>query len=169
MIRLLIAGDTRDRDAIAAYLNDIGYLVDVIADIPDAHGLPEGASGQLVLVSSRTLPMAPRYVGSTPGDGRPGWLARVARASEATSALECGADDYLSSPYSLRELAVRIEAVLRCRLRPPGTDHPMRDRGLRYTLSVAPPVRDILLLPPAARDRQPRPPTRLFRPTPSLG
>ncbi|XZG69969.1 phosphate regulon transcriptional regulator PhoB [Chitinibacteraceae bacterium HSL-7] len=44
--------------------------------------------------------------------------------------LETGADDYLTKPFSLRELQARIKAVLRRRA-PQATDDPVEAQGLR--------------------------------------
>lgn len=53
-----------------------------------------------------------------------GIIMLTAKGSEADiiSGFKAGADDYVSKPFSLGELMVRIEAVLRRRQQPPPTD-----------------------------------------------
>ncbi len=43
--------------------------------------------------------------------------------TDRISGLECGADDYVIKPFSIRELILRIEAVLRRRSQPQQTNH----------------------------------------------
>ena len=63
----------------------------------------------------------------------------TARTSEAdrVSGLDLGADDYLTKPFSLRELAARVRAVLRRRSPDAGAAHQYRGRHLRADFDAA--------------------------------
>jgi DNA-binding response OmpR family regulator len=47
--------------------------------------------------------------------------------SDRVTGLDLGADDYITKPFSLRELAARVRAVMRRGRTSPGTDAPTRD------------------------------------------
>jgi DNA-binding response OmpR family regulator len=57
-------------------------------------------------------------------DSQVGIIMLTAKGSEADiiAGFKAGADDYVSKPFSLGELMVRIEAVLRRRVQPPPTE-----------------------------------------------
>jgi DNA-binding response OmpR family regulator len=62
-----------------------------------------------------------------------GIIMLTAKGSEAdiVTGFKAGADDYVSKPFSLAELMVRIEAVLRRRRRPTATE-PLSHQGITF-------------------------------------
>lgn len=113
---LLVEDDEATRVALARDLAAHGYRVEAVADgqsaltrwgarRPDAVlldlGLPD-MDGIVVIRRIRREALTPILVLS-------------ARDSESTKveALELGADDYVTKPFSLRELSARVRAVLR--------------------------------------------------------
>lgn len=104
------------RAAVTAYLQSLGLHV-------DEHGNGVSASRALaeqppdVLVVDRMLPglsgdelsREAREVGSIPIL----MLTALAEVEDRIEGLEIGADDYLAKPFSLRELALRVQALLR--------------------------------------------------------
>jgi DNA-binding response OmpR family regulator len=77
-------------------------------------------------------------------------LMLTARNSEADKVLglRLGADDYITKPFSVRELAARVEAILR-RVKTPESDNPVYDDGIltinRATFRVTFEGRDVNL------------------------
>ena len=117
--RILVVDDEAGiRDLVGSYLRDEGFDVDEAADGEDAlarfgHGAHDlvvldlrlpGISGLDVLREIRRTSAV--YV-----------IVLTARAEEADKliGLELGADDYITKPFSPRELVARVRAVLRRR------------------------------------------------------
>jgi DNA-binding response OmpR family regulator len=117
------------RDVVTRYLERDGHTI-LTADTGDeARGLIEGEAPGLVVLDV----MLP---GETDGLALCRWIRATsdlpvilltARGDEADRivGLELGADDYVTKPFSPRELASRVKTVLR-RARPPGM--PPRER-----------------------------------------
>lgn len=119
---LVIEDDERLAQQVAEYLGSEGYQVEVAADGPGGlerwralrpdlvvlDWLLPGATGLDVLREIRRGATTPV-------------IMLTARSDEADKllGLELGADDYLTKPFSLRELAARVRAVLR-RAKAPG-------------------------------------------------
>ena len=104
--------------AIAARLRSEGFDVDVAADGPSGVALVERARPDLVVLDL----MLPGFDGlevcrRIQRDRPVPVLMLTARDSETDLlvGLAVGADDYLTKPFSLRELAVRVQAILRRR------------------------------------------------------
>jgi two-component system, OmpR family, phosphate regulon response regulator PhoB len=133
---LLVEDEAAIQELIAANLTRAGHHVVRAADAETAQRLLRDALPDLVLLDW----MLP---------GLPGIeLARRLRADERTRAipiimltargeeqdkvlgLETGADDYITKPFSPRELVARIKAVLR-RRSPQATEDPVEVGGLR--------------------------------------
>src|SRR5438132_14248840 len=105
------------RDVVGRYLAHDGHRVVTAADGDEARGLIEGEAPGLVLLDV----MLP---GRTDGLALCRWIRSTsdlpvilltARADEADRivGLELGADDYVTKPFSPRELATRVKTVLR--------------------------------------------------------
>jgi DNA-binding response OmpR family regulator len=117
------------RDVVARYLERDGHAILTADSGDEARGLIEGEAPSLVVLDV----MLP---GETDGLALCRWIRATsdlpvilltARGDEADRivGLELGADDYVTKPFSPRELASRVKTVLR-RARPPGT--PPRER-----------------------------------------
>ncbi|MBN7770241.1 phosphate regulon transcriptional regulator PhoB [Marinobacter daepoensis] len=123
----------REMIAVALEMADYNYLE--AADAREAHALIVDKQPDLILLDW----MLPGTSGVE--------LARRLKKEEATSdipiimltakveednkiqGLEVGADDYITKPFSPRELVARLKAVLR-RATPPGVDSPIEVDGL---------------------------------------
>ena len=113
---LVVDDDAQTRNAMTAGLRRDGFLVCEASDVARARrvisknrpdivvldlGLPDG-DGLELLRTLRTTDNLPVVVCS----GRTG-------ESDKLSGLEQGADDYITKPFSVRELAMRVRVVLR--------------------------------------------------------
>lgn len=126
--RVLVVEDERDIAALVAYeLTRAGFRVETAADGPSAmeavsRSVPDlmildrmlpGMSGDDVLRAIRDEPET---------RGLPVMMLTARRAEqERIEGLELGVDDYLTKPFSPRELVLRVEAILR-RIREPAMD-----------------------------------------------
>src|SRR5690606_23323885 len=120
MTRILLVEDEAALSEPLAYLlGREGYEIDVVEDGPSAVTAFAATSPDLVLLDLM-LPGLPgtevcrsiRAVSTTP------IIMLTAKDSEVdiVVGLELGADDYVTKPYSSRELLARIRAVLRRRV-----------------------------------------------------
>lgn len=113
---LLVEDDAATRSQVAALLGQHGYRVTEAADAeaaldlfradpPDLIlldlGLPD-RDGLLVAQQVRAAALTPILV-----------LSARDREADKVSALEAGADDYLTKPFGMAELQARISAILR--------------------------------------------------------
>ncbi|WP_457632226.1 response regulator transcription factor [Oceanithermus desulfurans] len=118
MARILIVEDDREIAALAAaQLERAGHAVRVVHD--GEAGLAEALEGgHDLLVLDVMLPGVSGFEIVERLRRRPGYprvLMLTARAEEVDRVLglELGADDYLTKPFSLRELEARVRALLR--------------------------------------------------------
>jgi DNA-binding response OmpR family regulator len=120
---LVVEDERKLRDFIRSYLERAGFTVLSTGSGAEAITMAAGASPDLVVLDLR-LPDVP---GET--------VARELRAATATPilmltaksaeedrirGLELGADDYVTKPFSPRELVLRVQAILRRGGRPAG-------------------------------------------------
>jgi DNA-binding response OmpR family regulator len=130
---LVVDDEESISEAVRARLESEGYRVLVAADGPHAIALHKEHHPDLVVLDLMLPGM----------DGlevcreiqRDGWtpvLMLTAKTEEAdkVAGFAVGADDYLTKPFSLRELAARVKAILRRmeRMRAPADEGPL-DRG----------------------------------------
>lgn len=118
-MKVLVVDDDGDLRAVLAFaLRDAGYVVVEAADGPPAVARAEEERPDLVVLdlnlpSADGLAVLPRLR----GDGaqrRPVIVLSVRAAEEdVVKALDLGADDYLTKPFSPRTLLARVRAVLR--------------------------------------------------------
>ena len=120
---LVVEDEDAIAEAVRARLQSEGYQVVVASDGPDASAVMPS-----IARSGRARPDAAQgWTGSRCKQiQRDGWtpvLMLTARAEEAdkVAGFAVGADDYLTKPFSLRELAVRVQAILRRRERIEGS------------------------------------------------
>jgi two-component system phosphate regulon response regulator PhoB len=133
---LMVHGETVGRDLLVANLQAAGFEVACAAHVAAAGTLATGFRPDAVLVE--WTPGAPvlafaRQVRSDRRTSAAGILVISDRAGEheRVAALECGADDCLTRPFSVRELLARVRAVLRRRL-PQLADELVELSGLRF-------------------------------------
>ena len=138
---LVVEDEAAIRDLLAANLQRAGYKVMTAGDVPQAEALVRESRPDLVLLDW-VLPGIPglTFARRLRGDQRTKDISIVllsARAEEQdkVTALESGADDYVTKPFSPRELMARIKAVLRRRA-PQMTDDPVEIGGLRLDPST---------------------------------
>ena len=133
---LLVEDEPAIQEMIAVNLQHAGHHVMRAGDAEGALGIVKNALPDLLLIDW----MLPGMSGVS--------LARQLRQEERTrqipiimltarslevdkiAGLEAGADDYVTKPFSVRELLARIKAVLRRRA-PQMTDDPVETAGLR--------------------------------------
>ncbi|HSQ03808.1 MAG TPA: phosphate regulon transcriptional regulator PhoB [Burkholderiales bacterium] len=133
---LVVEDEPAIQELIAVHLQDAGHHVLRAGDASEAEGLIRDALPDIVLLDwmlpgrsglefARALRVAPRTK-EVP------IIMLTARAEERekVAALEVGADDYVTKPFSPRELIARIKAVLRRRA-PHATEEAVDLGGLR--------------------------------------
>ncbi len=113
---LLVEDERKLRDLVRSYLERAGFAVLSTGSGAEAISLARSAGPDLVVLDLG-LPDVPgesvarelRATGTTP------ILMLTARSSEEDriSGLELGADDYVTKPFSPRELVLRVQAILR--------------------------------------------------------
>lgn len=130
---LVVDDDPTVAEVVAGYLDRAGYLVDRAGDGPaalaraDAHR-PDLVVLDLMLPGMDGLEVCRRMRGQGPVPV----IMLTARGDEDDRilGLEVGADDYVTKPFSPRELVLRVESVLR-RTRPAPVSPPLGAAGLQ--------------------------------------
>lgn len=116
--RILLVEDDKDiSHLVKLHLEDEAYLVDIAADGKEGLARAQGQEYDLVVLDLMLpgmdgLEICRRLRGET--DYVP-ILMLTAKASEIDRivGLELGADDYLTKPFSVRELVARVKAIFR--------------------------------------------------------
>jgi len=116
--KILLVEDDRDiSHLVKLHLEDEGYSVDIAADGSDGLAMAQEQAYDLVVLDLMLpgmdgLEICRRLRGET--DYVP-ILMVTAKASEIDRivGLELGADDYLTKPFSVRELVARVKAIFR--------------------------------------------------------
>jgi DNA-binding response OmpR family regulator len=113
---LLVEDERKLRDLVRSYLERAGFTVLSTGSGAEAITLAASAAPDLVVldlglpdVSGETVARELRVAGPVP------ILMLTAKAAEEDriAGLELGADDYLTKPFSPRELVLRVQAILR--------------------------------------------------------
>jgi two-component system, OmpR family, response regulator ResD len=129
---LVVDDDPTVAEIVVGYLDRAGYLVDHAGDGPTAltraaAHWPDLVVLDLMLPGMDGLEVCRRLRGHAPVPV----IMLTARGDEDDRilGLEVGADDYVTKPFSPRELVLRVESVLR-RSRPAPTDRSFSSAGL---------------------------------------
>lgn len=133
---LVVEDEPAIQELVAVHLEDAGYRVLRAADANEADlhmrdALPDVVLLDWMLPGRSGLELA-RALRAAPRTKNIPIIMLTARAGEQekVSGLEVGADDYVTKPFSPRELMARIKAVLRRRA-PQLTDDAIESDGLR--------------------------------------
>jgi DNA-binding response OmpR family regulator len=133
MATILVVEDERKiRDLVRSYLERDGHQVITTASGAEAIALAETAEPDLLVLDLR-LPDVPgedvaREVRSTSGVPILMLTARSA-GEDRIRGFELGADDYVTKPFSPRELVLRVQAILRRSRSETISDEPMSYGG----------------------------------------
>jgi two-component system phosphate regulon response regulator PhoB len=118
---LIVENEESARQLLAVNLERAGYKVSCVHDVPQAEALMREVRPDLVVLNW-ILPGVPGlpFARRLRGDRRTRDISIVlisdrAGENDKVAALEGGADDYVTKPYSGRELLARIKAVMRRR------------------------------------------------------
>src|SRR5262245_33484714 len=118
---LVVEDEAPVRDQLAANLRHAGYRVACAGNVPSAEAMMRQARPDLVLldlvlpgVSGLTFTRRLRTDQRTRGISIV-MISERAEEQDKVTALEGGADDYVTRPFSARELLARVKAVLRRR------------------------------------------------------
>jgi two-component system phosphate regulon response regulator OmpR len=114
---LSVDDDQNFQVVISQYLEDDGYKVLTASDVSSALEKAESAQPSvilldLVLPDGEGLTLIPQFKSKASASS----IIVVSGKSETTEKIVClemGADDYLTKPFEMRELAARIKAVTR--------------------------------------------------------
>ena len=115
---LVVDDDATVRDVVARYLGDAGYRVDVAADGEDALAAaaaarPDAVVLDLMLPKTHGLDVCRALRAGPPPPPAIVMLTALGEEDDRIRGLELGADDYVTKPFSPRELVLRIGSVLR--------------------------------------------------------
>ncbi|MGH9313051.1 MAG: response regulator transcription factor [Vicinamibacterales bacterium] len=132
MARILVVEDDRDiADLIAHALAKAGYEADRVASGSDALAAARAAAPDAIILDLM-LPGLDgfdvcRALRAQDGTASIPIIMLTARGEESdrVAGLELGADDYVTKPFSAKELVARVGALLRRAGRPPGTAAPV--------------------------------------------
>ena len=120
---LLVEDEPSVAEGVAYALGQEGYEVEIAADGKTALDLFEAREFDLVLLDLMLPGLSGWQLLGAFRKQRPVRVIMLtARAEEAdrVAGLEMGADDYVTKPFSVRELVARVRAVLRRELKPTG-------------------------------------------------
>lgn len=111
---LVVEDEAKIRDLVRRYLEREGFAVLTTGSGAEALSMLETAQVDL-LVLDLNLPDVPGESIAAEYAGRVRMIMLTAKSSEADRihGLELGADDYLTKPFSPRELVLRVHAILR--------------------------------------------------------
>ncbi|GAA4414140.1 response regulator transcription factor [Fodinibacter luteus] len=123
MVRiLLVEDDATVREAVAAYLTRAGYAVDAVGSGEVAVERYVAHPADLVLLDLMLPGLGglevSRRLRSMRRDLPVVMLTARGQEHERVQGLQHGADDYVTKPFSLRELELRVRSVLRRAARP---------------------------------------------------
>jgi DNA-binding response OmpR family regulator len=122
---LVVEDEQKLRELVRSYLERAGFAVLTTGSGAEAISLADSAHPDLVVLDLG-LPDIPgeSVAREIRAAGATSILMLTARSSEEDriGGLELGADDYVTKPFSPRELVLRVQAILRRGGRPPGDE-----------------------------------------------
>jgi DNA-binding response OmpR family regulator len=138
---LVVDDDVMVRDVVTRYLDRSGYLVEVAGDGEQAMAAVAGYAPDIVILDL----MLPRLGGldvcrrlrRESADLPIVMLTALGEEEDRVLGLELGADDYVTKPFSPRELVLRVASVLRRSRELPARDAsivPIQDGDLRVNV-----------------------------------
>lgn len=138
---LVVEHDQATRELLAGNLKDAGYRVLCAGDVPNAEAVVREIRPDLALFDwwlPGALGLA--FARQMRGDRRTAHVSIIALSARSEehdriAALEGGADDYVTKPFSMRELLARVKAVMRRRT-PQLADDVVHLHGLRLDPSA---------------------------------
>lgn len=141
MSRILVVEDDRDiAELIGHYLTNAGHEPEVLGSGAEVMAVARRAAPD-VLILDRMLPGLDgleicRAMRSDPMTAAVPIIMLTARAEESDRivGLELGADDYITKPFSPKELVARVNALLRRTRRTQPADHVLKYRTLSIDL-----------------------------------
>ncbi|MGB6165241.1 MAG: response regulator transcription factor [Pseudonocardiaceae bacterium] len=139
---LVVDDDVLVRDVVGRYLRQAGYQVTVAGDGVDALRAAKAAPPDLVVLDLMLPGLSGLEVCQLLRAGSPVpivMLTALGEEEDRIVGLELGADDYITKPFSPRELVLRVTSVLR------------RARSSRPAAQLPPITDDGLLVDVAAR------------------
>ena len=143
---LLVEDDTTVREAVAAYLTRAGHEVDAVADGEAAVDHYTAVPADVVLLDLMLPALGglevTRRLRSMRRDLPLIMVTARGQEHERVQGLQHGADDYVTKPFSLRELELRVRSVLRRTTAPPAeVSGTLRDGDLELDLGARSAVR----------------------------
>lgn len=132
---LIVDDESAIREVIAAALEMAGYRTIEASNAQEAHGLVVDQKPDLILLDWMMPNVSgvelARRLKRDPLTAEIPIIMLTAKGEEdhKISGLDAGADDYITKPFSPRELVARLKAVLR-RSTPAGIDAPINVNGL---------------------------------------
>jgi len=143
---LVIEGEVAVRDMVATNLQSAGYRVSCAGDVPQAESIVRETRPDLVLLDWGLPGIAGlTFARRLRSDARTRDISIVMISNRADeedkiAGLEGGADDYVTKPFSCRELLARVKAVIRRRT-PQLDDEVIEVAGIRldpaaHTVSI---------------------------------
>lgn len=128
---LIVEDDEKVRTMLLKYLSSYGFTVSTAGDVESARGIIAKRSPDIVLldISLNGKDGLDVIRGCGPV-ARPGFIIVSGRKTifDRVVGLELGADDYLTKPFSLRELVARVKALQRRRREAAEIHHVSIDR-----------------------------------------
>ena len=117
---LVVDDDRRLRSLLSRFLQTQGYRVTAAESAEEAYARLRGLNFDLIILDvmmpgENGFQFAERLRAEDHAAAEAPILMLTARADieDRIKGLECGADDYLAKPYDVRELALRVAALLR--------------------------------------------------------
>ena len=132
---LVVEDDATVREITRRYLGDAGYAVDEAADGPSALRAARADAPDAVVLDVMLPGLSGLEVCRVLRELHPGlpivMLSALGNEGDRVAGLEFGADDYVTKPFSARELVLRVAAVLRRSIATtPSTEAPLVDGDL---------------------------------------